>query len=158
EHSSMRSKVLPGFGPTLGGTLLFLSLATLLPLAALVLKTLELSPSEFWRIVTDPRAVSTYRVTLASALCATFVDLVLGLAVAWILARYEFPGRRLLDAAVDLPFALPTAVAGISLAAVTAPNGWIGQLFAPYDIKIANAFPGIVVAMSFTSFPFIVRA
>lgn len=154
----MSPRALPGFVPTLGGTLLFLSLATLLPLSALLLKTLGLGWAEFWQIVSDPRAMSTYRVTLSAALWATLVDLVLGLVIAWILVRYEFPGRRLLDAAVDLPFALPTAVAGISLVAITAPNGWAGPFLAPLGIKVAYAFPGIVLAMAFTSFPFVVRA
>jgi len=149
--------VLPGFGITLGSTLLFLSLATLLPLGALVFKAAGLSWPDFWAYVSDPRAIATYRVTLLAAGIATTINLVLGVLVAWILVRYEFPGRRLLDSAVDLPFALPTAVAGISLAALTAPTGLIGALVEPLGWKIAYAFPGIILAMAFTSFPFVVR-
>lgn len=150
-------RVLPGFGITVGSTVCVLSLATLLPLGALVLKAAGLSWAEYWAYVTDARALATYRVTLTAALIATTCNLVLGVLTAWILVRYDFPGHRLLDAAVDLPFALPTAVAGISLAALTAQNGPIGALFEPLGIKIAYAFPGIVLAMTFTSFPFVVR-
>lgn len=152
-----RRRALPGFGITLGSTLSFLSLATLLPLGALVFKAAGLSWSEYWSHVTDSRALATYRITLSAALIATAFNVMLGVLTAWILVRYEFPGRRVLDAAVDLPFALPTAVAGISLAALTAPGGPIGALFEPLGVKIAYAFPGIVVAMTFTSFPFVVR-
>ena len=152
-----RSNVLPGFGLTLGGTLFFISLVTLLPLGALVFKTANLSWAELWSYLSDSRAVSTYRITLLAAGVATVINLVLGLLTAWILVRYEFSGRRLLDAVVDLPFALPTAVAGLALATLTAPQGLIGHLFTPFGIKIAYAFPGIILAMTFTSFPFIVR-
>jgi len=155
---AMTRRVLPGFRLTLGSTLLYFSLLVLLPLFALAIKTAELRPAEIWTILTDPRAIATYRVTFGAALWATGINVILGIWVAWILARYEFPGRNLLDSAVDLPFALPTAVAGISLAALTAPNGWIGQFLAPLEIKVAFAFPGIVIAMAFTSFPFVVRA
>ncbi len=152
-----RPRVIPGLGLTLGTTLVFLALATLLPLGALVLKTAGLSWSQFWDYATDARALSTYRVTLVSAGIATSLNIVLGVLTAWILVRYEFPGRRLLDSAIDLPFALPTAVAGIALATLTVPRGPVGALFAPFDIKIAYAFPGIILAMTFTSLPFIVR-
>ena len=152
-----QKRVLPGFGYTLGVTLLFLSFATFLPLGALVFKAAGLSWAEFWAYVSDPRAISTYRVTLTSALIATFFNVVLGLLVAWILVRYEFPGRRFLDAAVDLPFALPTAVAGLTLATLLVPTGLVGQLFAPLGWKISYALPGMVIAMTFTSFPFVVR-
>ncbi|AHF89012.1 sulfate/thiosulfate transporter subunit [Opitutaceae bacterium TAV5] len=150
-------RLLPGFGLTLGSTLLFLGLATLLPLGALVLKSTELSWSDYWMHVTDSRALATYRITLTSAFLATLINVVLGVLVAWILVRYDFPGRRFLDAAVDLPFALPTAVAGLSLATLLAPNGLIGQLFSPFGIKLAYALPGMVAAMAFTSFPFVTR-
>ncbi|MET0262968.1 MAG: sulfate ABC transporter permease subunit CysT [Rariglobus sp.] len=150
-------RVIPGFGYTLGCTLLFLSLATLLPLGALVFKAAGLSWADFWSHISDSRAVATYRITLTSALCATVINIVLGLLVAWILVRYEFPGRRLLDAAVDLPFALPTAVAGLTLATLLVPTGLVGQFFAPLGIKVAYALPGMIIAMSFTSFPFVVR-
>lgn len=155
--SRSSKRVLPGFGLTLGSTLLCISLLTLLPLAALVFKASDLSIKEFWEYVSDPRAISTYKVTVSAALIALVVNLVTGVWIAWILVRYDFPGRRLLDALVDLPFALPTAVAGISLAALTGPYGPIGKLFAYWDIQIAYAFPGIVVAMIFTSFPFVIR-
>lgn len=150
-------RVIPGFGVTLGSTLVFLSLAVLLPLGALVLKAAGLSWAEFWAYVSDPRAVATYRITVTSAAAATVINVALGLLVAWILVRYEFPGRRFLDAAVDLPFALPTAVAGLTLATLLAPTGLVGQLFAPLGIKISYALPGMIIAMSFTSFPFVVR-
>jgi sulfate transport system permease protein len=152
-----RPRVLPGLGLTLGGALLYLSLATLLPLGALVLKTAQLSWSEIWFYLTDPRALATYRVTLFAALAATTLNLILGLGTAWILVRYDFPGRRLLDAAIDLPFALPTAVAGLALAALTVPDGLVGRLFTPFGIQIAYAYPGVILAMTFTSFPFVVR-
>lgn len=152
-----RKRVLPGFGFTLGSTVLFLSLATLLPLGALVFKASGLGWAEFWSIASDSRAIATYKLTTSAAALALVVNVTTGLLLAWILVRYEFPGRRLLDGLVDLPFALPTAVAGLSLATLTAPNGLIGQWFAAHDIKIAYAFPGIVLAMSFTSFPFVVR-
>ena len=152
-----RPRVIPGLGLTLGSTLVFLTLATLLPLGALVLKSAGLTWAQFWIYASDSRAVATYRVTLFSAAVATTLNLVLGVLTAWILVRYEFPGRRLLDAAVDLPFALPTAVAGIALATLTVPHGPVGALFAPFGFKIAYAFPGIVLAMTFTSLPFVVR-
>ena len=153
----MSRRVLPGFGPALGGTVLFASFAVVLPLGALVLKAAGLSWADYWAYISDPRALATYRVTLLAAGVATGLDVLLGGLAAWILVRYEFPGRRLLDSAIDLPFALPTAVAGIALAALTAPGGPVGALFAPFGIKIAYAFPGIVLAMTFTSLPFVVR-
>lgn len=152
-----RPRVIPGFGLTLGTTLVFLALATLLPLGALVFKTSGLTWDGFWSYAADPRAVSTYRVTVFAAAAATATNLVLGVTTAWILVRYDFPGRRLLDSAVDLPFALPTAVAGIALATLTVPDGPVGALFAPFGVKIAYAFPGIILAMTFTSLPFVVR-
>jgi sulfate transport system permease protein len=148
---------LAGFGLTLGVTLLFVSLVLLLPLSALVLKAAGLGWTEFWTHATDPRALAAYRVTLTAACMATALNVVLGLSTAWLLERYEFPGRRLLDAMVDIPFALPTAVAGIALSALTVANGWVGQWVTPLGWQIAYAFPGIVLAMAFTSFPFVVR-
>lgn len=150
-------RVLPGLGLTLGTTVLTATLGIVLPLGALVLKAAGLSWAEYWSYVSDPRALSTYRVTLLAAGCATMFNILLGLLAAWILVRYEFPGRRLLDSAIDLPFALPTAVAGIALAALTVPTGPVGALFAPLGVKIAYAFPGIILAMTFTSLPFVVR-
>jgi sulfate transport system permease protein len=154
---SRTNRVLPGFGLSLGSALLFVSLFTLLPLTALVVKAAGLPWHEYWAYITDPRAITTYRFTLTCALWATLINVTLGLWVAWILARYDFPGRRLLDAIVDLPFALPTAVAGLSLAALTVKSAPIGQFFSLFDVKIAYALPGVVIAMAFTSFPFVVR-
>ena len=154
---SRPGRILPGFGLTLGSTLLVATLAVVLPLGALVLKAAGLSWADYWGYVSDPRAIATYRVTLYAAAVATLLNVVIGLLAAWVLVRYEFPGRRLLDSAIDLPFALPTAVAGIALAALTVPTGAVGVLFAPLGIKIAYAFPGIVLAMAFTSLPFVVR-
>lgn len=148
---------LPGFGLTLGSALLYLSLMTILPLAALVIKAAGLPLADFWSYISDPRAIATYKLTFRAAFYATVINVLLGLLVAWILVRYEFRGRHFLDALVDLPFALPTAVAGLSIATLTVPQGPIGQLFAKFDIQIAYAFPGIVLAMAFTSFPFVVR-
>ena len=150
-------RILPGFGLTLGSTLLVVTLAVVLPLGALMLKAAGLSWADYRGYISDPRAIATYRVTLYAAGVATFINVVIGLLAAWVLVRYEFPGRRLLDSAIDLPFALPTAVAGIALAALTVPSGAVGALFAPFGIKIAYAFPGIVLAMAFTSLPFVVR-
>jgi sulfate/thiosulfate transport system permease protein len=157
NNMSRPRRILPGFGLTLGSTLLVATLAVVLPLGALVLKAAGLSWADYWSYVSDSRALATYRVTLFAAAVATVINVVVGLLAAWVLVRYEFPGRRLLDSAIDLPFALPTAVAGIALAALTVPTGAVGALFAPFGIKIAYAFPGIVLAMAFTSLPFVVR-
>jgi len=148
---------LPGLPLALGITLLYTSIIILLPLGALVFKAASLGFEDYWRIVSSPRAVASYRVTVLAALAATAFNLVFGFALAWVLVRYRFPGRRLLDAIVDLPFALPTAVAGIALTALFAPNGWFGAPLAALDIRVAYTILGIMVAMSFTSLPFIVR-
>ena len=150
-------RIIPGFRLTLGLTVLYLTLIVLIPILALVLKAASLTPEQYWAIVSSARAVATYKVTVGSALLAAIMNAVIGLLLAWVLVRYDFAGRRLLDALVDLPFALPTAVAGIALTALLAPNGWIGQLFTPLGIQIAYAQPGIVIAMAFTSLPFVVR-
>ncbi|MBE7185704.1 MAG: sulfate ABC transporter permease subunit CysT [Methylobacterium mesophilicum] len=150
-------RVLPGLPLALGFTLLYLALIVLLPLGALVFKAASLGPEDYWRIVSSPRAVASYRVTVFCAAVATAFNLVFGLALAWVLTRYRFPGRRLLDALVDLPFALPTAVAGISLTALFSQNGWFGAALAPLGIKVAYTQLGIMIAMAFTSLPFIVR-
>lgn len=152
-----RGSALPGFGLGLGVTGFYLALIVLLPIAALILKAGELSPSEFWSIISSRRAVSTYTLTVSSAFYATLFNAGLGFLLAWILTRYEFRGRRVLDALIDLPFALPTAVAGISLTALLSKNGLIGQWLEPLGLKIAYAQPGIVIAMAFTSLPFVVR-
>ncbi|MGD9914240.1 MAG: sulfate ABC transporter permease subunit CysT [Rhizobiaceae bacterium] len=153
----MRRRVLPGLPLSLGVTLLYVSLIVALPLIALVVKAASLGPEEYWRIVSSGRALASYRVTLLSAAAATAFNLVFGFALAWVLVRYRFPGRRLLDGIVDLPFALPTAVAGIALTALFAPSGWFGSLLGEANITVAYTPIGIMVAMCFTSLPFIVR-
>ncbi|WP_238922621.1 sulfate ABC transporter permease subunit CysT [Achromobacter ruhlandii] len=150
--------VLPGFGLSFGVSSLFITLVILLPLSALPLYSSQMSWGQYWQAVTDPRVLASYRVTLLAAFYSTAVVLVIGLLLAWILVRYRFPGRALLDAAIDLPFALPTAVAGLTLSVLLAPGGWVGQWFAPLGIKISYAFPGLVIAMIFTSLPFAVRS
>ena len=149
--------VLPGFGLTLGFSVLYLSLIVLIPLGALLLKTAGLTWEEFWTIVTAPRVLASYRLSFGASLAAALINLVSGLLVAWVLVRYTFPGRKLLDALVDLPFALPTAVAGIALTALYAPNGWIGRYLAPYDWKVAYTPLGVTIALTFISLPFVVR-
>lgn len=149
--------VLPGFGLTLGFSVLYLSLIVLIPLGALLLKTAGLTWEEFWTIVTAPRVLASYRLSFGASLAAALINLVSGLLVAWVLVRYTFPGRKLLDALVDLPFALPTAVAGIALTALYAPNGWIGRHLAPYDLKVAYTPLGVTIALTFISLPFVVR-
>jgi sulfate/thiosulfate transport system permease protein len=148
---------LPGFGLTMGVTLGWLALIVLLPLAALVVKSSGLGISGFTRVLSDPRVLAALRVTFGVSLAAACINAVFGVLVAWVLTRYTFPGRRLLDAAVDLPFALPTAVAGIALAAIYAPNGWIGGFFASYGIKIAFTPWGILIALIAVGLPFVVR-
>ncbi|ARP85977.1 sulfate ABC transporter permease subunit CysT [Bordetella genomosp. 9] len=150
-------RVLPGLNLTLGYTLFYLGALVLLPLSALVIKAAGLSWDAFVAAVTSPRVLSAYRITFGAALIAAVVNLFFGLLVAWVLVRHSFPGKRVLDALVDLPFALPTAVAGISLAALLGPHGWIGQWLAPLGIKIAYTPAGIVVALIFIGIPFVVR-
>lgn len=152
-----RRAVLPGFGLSLGITLFYVALIVALPIGALIFKAASLGPEQYSAIIWSPRAVASYRVTLLTALGATAFNLVFGLALAWVLVRYSFPGKRLVDAIVDLPFALPTAVAGIALTTLFAPNGWFGGLLGLAGIKVAYTPVGIMVAMAFTSLPFIVR-
>ena len=149
--------VLPGFGLTLGCSLLYLGLIVLIPLSALVLRTLSLSWPQFWEAVTSPRVLASYRLTFGASFIAAAVNAVFGLLVAWVLVRYSFPGRKIVDALVDLPFALPTAVAGISLTALLAGNGWVGQLFEPHGIQLAFNPNGVVIALIFIGLPFVVR-
>lgn len=149
--------VLPGFNLALGFTLLYLSLIVLIPLSAAFIRTASLSWAEFWNIVTTPRVLASYRLTFGASFAAALVNAVFGLLVAWVLVRYRFPGKKLVDALVDLPFALPTAVAGIALTALYAGNGWIGQFFEPFGIKIAFTPLGIFVALTFIGLPFVVR-
>jgi sulfate transport system permease protein len=155
---SRRSHVLPGFKLTLGYTLIYLSLIVLIPLSAVVVRSAELSPAEFLQVVTAPRVLASYRVSFGLSLAAAAINTVFGLMLAWSLVRYSFPGKKLVDALVDLPFALPTAVAGISLTALYAKNGWIGQwLEGELGIKVAFGPLGILVALTFIGLPFVVR-
>ena len=154
---SRRPSVIPGFGITLGITMLWLSLIVLIPLAALFLKTTELSFERFVAVVTSARVLHALQLSFGLSLAAAVVNLFFGFAVVWTLVRYDFPGRRLLDAIVDIPFALPTAVAGIALTNLYAENGWLGGLLAPLGIKVAFTPLGIFVALVFTGLPFVVR-
>jgi sulfate transport system permease protein len=149
--------VLPGFGLTLGFALTALSLVVLIPLAALVLKAASIGPAEFWAIATEPRTLAALKLSFGAALIAALFNAAFGLLLSWVLVRYEFPGRRLIDAMIDLPFALPTAVAGISLAAVYAPNGWVGSIAESFGYKIAFTPFGIVLALILIGLPFVVR-
>jgi sulfate transport system permease protein len=149
--------VIPGFGLSLGYTLLYLALLVLLPLSALLAKTAGLGPSEFWRVATEARAVAAYQLSFGTSLLAAFTNALFGVIVAWVLVRYSFPGRRLADALVDLPFALPTAVAGIALTAVYAETGWLGAPLAELGVKVAFTPLGIFIALTFTGMPFVVR-
>ena len=148
---------LPGFGLALGSTLFYLGIIVLLPLAALVAEAAGLGLRGIWTLVAEPRVLAALRTSFGLALAAAVVDSVFGLLIAWVLTRYHFPGRRLLDAAVDLPFALPTAVAGIALATLYAPNGWVGGIFADFGVKVAFTPAGIFIALVFVALPFTVR-
>lgn len=150
-------QVLPGFALSLGISLLFVSLVLLLPLSGLLMQSAGMGWSHYWSVISDPRVVASYRVTIIMALGASLLNGVIGLLLAWVLVRYTFPGKRLIDALVDLPFALPTAVAGITLATLFAEAGWYGQWLAEMGIKVAYTPIGIMVAMLFTSLPFVVR-
>ena len=150
-------KVLPGFQLTLGYTLFYLFLIVLVPLSALLFKTFSLTLDQFWAAVASPRVLASYRLTFGASLLAAGVKVVAGLLVAWVLVRYRFPGKKIVDALVDLPFALPTAVAGISLTALLAGNGWIGQYLEPRGIQLAFNPNGVVIALIFIGLPFVVR-
>jgi len=150
-------RVLPGFGLTLGFTLFYVSLIVLLPLSTAFVRSAELGPEQFWHVVTTPRVLASLRLSFGASLLAALINAVFGFIIAWALARQRFPGRRLFDAMIDLPFALPTAVAGIALTALYAPNGWIGELLAPLGIRVAFTPLGVVVALAFVSLPFVVR-
>jgi sulfate/thiosulfate transport system permease protein len=152
-----RPSVLPGFGLAMGYTVLYLSLIVLIPLSATFFKSATLGWEAFWTTVTAPRVLASLRLSFGASLIGALINAVFGLLVAWVLVRYRFPGRRVLDALVDLPFALPTAVAGIALAAVYASNGWIGSLLAPLGIKVAFTPLGVVLALTFIGLPFVVR-
>ena len=150
-------RVLPGFRLTLGYTLLYLSLIVLIPLAGVFVKTSTLSWEQFWHMVTSPGALASYRLSFGASLLAALVNACFGVLVAWVLVRYDFLGRKVVDALVDMPFALPTAVAGITLTTLYVPNGWIGSLLAPLGIKVAFTRLGVLVALTFVGLPFIVR-
>jgi sulfate transport system permease protein len=152
-----KPSVLPGFGLALGYTILYLSLIVLLPLTAAFVKTTSLTWAAFWTTVTAPRVLASLRLSFGASLLGAAINALFGLLVAWVLVRYRFPGRRIIDALVDLPFALPTAVAGIALTAVYAANGWIGSLLEPLGIKVAFTPLGVLVALTFIGLPFVVR-
>jgi sulfate transport system permease protein len=156
--SIRQPSVLPGFGLTFGFTTFFLSAIVLLPLAALVLMTASMEWSEFWQVISDPRAVGSYRLSFGASLLAASINLVFGFVIAWTLVRYEFPGRKVIDALIDMPFALPTAVSGIALTTVFAQNGWIGQYLEPLGIKVAYTWIGVTVALTLIGLPFVVRS
>jgi sulfate transport system permease protein len=155
--SARRKSVIPGFGLALGTTVLYLGVIVLLPLCALIIKATDVGVAQFWMILTAPRTLAAIRVTATMALAATAFNAVYGLLLAWVLARYRFPGKRLLDALVDIPFALPTAVAGLALTALFAKNGWFGAPLDAFGMSVAYTPLGIAIAMAFTSIPFVVR-
>lgn len=152
-----KSSVLPGFGLTLGFSIFYLSLLVLIPLSGLFWKTATLTWDDFWLTVTAPRVLASYKLSFGAAFIGAVINAVFGFLVAWVLVRYRFPGKRIVDALVDLPFALPTAVAGIALTAIYAPNGWIGKHLEPLGIKVAFTPLGVVIALTFIGLPFVVR-
>ena len=153
----MKHTVLPGFRLTMGFTLFYLCLIVLLPLLTLPVRSATMTWDAFSQTIADPRVVASYRLSIGASLAAASINAVFGLIVAWVLVRYSFPGRRIVDSLVDLPFALPTAVAGITLTAIYAPNGWIGRLLEPYGLQIAFTRLGITIALVFIGLPFVVR-
>lgn len=154
----MTRRVLPGFGPTLGITLTYLGLLVLIPLSGVFLRTAQMSGDAFVRAVTDPRALAAYKLSFGASFAAALVNAVFGLVVAWVLVRYPFPGRRVVDAMVDLPFAMPTAVAGIALTSIYAVNGPIGRWLEPLGLRVAFTPIGVMVALTFIGLPFVVRS
>jgi sulfate transport system permease protein len=154
---SSANRVIPGFRLSLGFTIFYLGLIVLIPLAAVFLKTFTMSWDAFWTAVTSPRVMASYRLSFGASLIGAFLNVIFGGIVAWVLVRYQFPGKRIVDALVDLPFALPTAVAGITLTALYSHNGWIGQYLEPAGIKVAFTPLGVVVALTFIGLPFVVR-
>ncbi len=157
NKNTKQKNILPGFNLSLGFTIFYLSLIVLIPLSAAFIKTTELSLVEFWNVVTAPRVMASYQLTFGASLLGALINAVFGLLTAWVLVRYTFPGKKIIDALVDLPFALPTAVAGIALTAVYAGNGWIGQWLEPHGIKVAFTPIGVIVALTFIGLPFVVR-
>jgi len=153
----VRRRTLPGFGLTMGYTVIYLSLIALIPLSTLFLETSGIGWAHFWRVVLSPRVLAAYRLSLGASLTGASINSIFGLIVAWTLVRYDFPLKSVIDALVDLPFALPTAVAGITLTSIYAPNGWIGHLLAPLGIQVAFSRLGVIVALTFIGLPFVVR-
>jgi sulfate/thiosulfate transport system permease protein len=156
--SFRKPSVLPGFGLTFGFTTFFLSAIVLLPLAALVMSAASMQWSDFVRVVSSPRAIGSYRLSFGASLLAATINVVFGFIIAWTLVRYEFPGRKIIDALIDMPFALPTAVSGIALTTVFAQNGWIGRYLEPLGVKVAYTWLGVTLALTLISMPFAVRA
>jgi len=154
---SRRHSVIPGFGLTMGFTLSYLSLIVLIPLSTLFIKTASLSAAQFWTIISSPRVLAAFELSLSASFAGAAINGVFGLVVAWTLVRYEFPGKQLIDALVDLPFALPTSVAGITLTTLYAENGWLGSWLVPFGLKVAYAPLGVIVALTFIGLPFVVR-
>jgi sulfate transport system permease protein len=152
-----RRRVLPGFGLSMGVALTYFAIIILLPIVAMAIKTASIGWEQYWKVITAPRSLASFRITVTCALAATVANAVVGLLFAWVLTRYRFPGRRILDGLVDLPFALPTAVAGVTLVTLLGPNGWFGRFLEPLGIKVAYTPLGIIIAMFFTSIPFVVR-
>ncbi len=155
--AAARRSVIPGFGLTMGFTLTYLSLIVLIPLSTLFIKTATMSPAQFWATISSPRVIAAFELSLSASFAGAAINAVFGLVVAWSLVRYEFPGKRLIDALVDLPFALPTSVAGITLTTLYAENGWIGSWLTPLGLKVAYAPLGVIVALTFIGLPFVVR-
>ncbi|MGH7864827.1 MAG: sulfate ABC transporter permease subunit CysT [Candidatus Binataceae bacterium] len=155
--ATARRSVIPGFGLTMGVTLTYLSLIVLIPLSTLVVKSTTMSLAQFWTTITSPRVIAAFELSLSAALAGAAINAVFGLIVAWTLVRYEFAGKQLIDALVDLPFALPTSVAGITLTTLYAENGWLGAWLTPLGVKVAYAPLGVVVALTFIGLPFVVR-
>jgi sulfate/thiosulfate transport system permease protein len=153
-----RRSILPGFWPAFNYTALYLSLIVLIPLSAVLLKSVSASWAHFWEVVTSPRVVASYRLTLGASLIAALISAAVGFLVAWVLVRYRFPGKAVVDALVDLPFALPTAVAGIALTSLYTENGWLGRYLTPLGIKVAFTPLGVIVALTFIGLPFVVRS
>ncbi|MDQ6419892.1 sulfate ABC transporter permease subunit CysT [Paenibacillus sp. LHD-117] len=154
---SKNRRALPGFGLSLGFTIFYISLIVLIPLAAVFFKTFELSMADLWSTITNPRVLASYRISFTTALWAGLINAVFGLLVAWVLVRYRFPGKRIIDSLVDIPFALPTAVAGIALTTIYAKTGWVGSLIEPLGIKVTYTQLGIIIALVFIGLPFVVR-
>lgn len=161
QHSHVKKKsksIIPGFGLSFGIVMAILGIIVVIPLCSLVIFSARLSPSEFWQTITRPRVLSSYAVSLSTAFIASLINAVMGLILAWVLVRYKFPGKRIMDGIIELPFALPTAVAGIALTHLTVQNGWVGKIFARFGIDIAYTRIGITIALVFIGIPFVVRS